>query len=406
MFLANRRITLFTFILAAVGYIVRNYDIEGLEALRVHSRVAVPMDEALEFPLQSLDRYVSTRQIPKVFPSTSPASATAPVPSGEEQMPQPRAPISRVSTETGDDELASGLTAAEIMAVWQDGQSRQTTVGTTAVPALPMTANSPARTIRIASFNLQVFGSLKRSKPHVMAMVVQLIRPFDVVALQEIASNQDDLLPELCDRLNQSGRQFDYMIGPRVGRGTQRKQFAILFETSRIETDRYQLYTVDDPQDLVDCEPLVGWFRVKGFPPEQAFTFSLVNCQTEPHLAEQENRYLSDLIQAIEQDGRHEDDWILAGDFGASDTQLSHLAASGVRFALQGVPTNTRGSHMLDNLLFSNHATGEYTGRAGVVDFLRQHNLSIEQALEISDHLPVWAEFTSHEGGLPGRVAR
>jgi hypothetical protein len=36
---------------------------------------------------------------------------------------------------------------------------------------------------------------------------------------------------------------------------------------------------------------------------------------------------------------------------------------------------------------------------------MREHNLTMEQALEVSDHLPVWAEFSSTEGGLPGRIA-
>ena len=30
---------------------------------------------------------------------------------------------------------------------------------------------------------------------------------------------------------------------------------------------------------------------------------------------------------------------------------------------------------------------------------------NVEQALEISDHFPVWAEFSVYEGGQQGRVA-
>ena len=42
------------------------------------------------------------------------------------------------------------------------------------------------------------------------------------------------------------------------------EQFAFIFDTQRVETDRFQLYTIDDPEDLVTREPLVAWFRVKG----------------------------------------------------------------------------------------------------------------------------------------------
>ena len=60
---------------------------------------------------------------------------------------------------------------------------------------------------------------------------------------------------------------------------------------------------------------------------------------------------------------------------------------------------------MADNLLFDRLATVEFTGRADVVDLMRELNLSMQDALEISEHLPVWAQFSIYEGGYPARVA-
>ncbi len=42
---------------------------------------------------------------------------------------------------------------------------------------------------------------------------------------------------------------------------------------------------------------------------------------------------------------------------------------------------------------------------AGVLDVVREFNLTQEQALKVSDHLPIWAEFSVYEGGRPGTVA-
>jgi hypothetical protein len=69
------------------------------------------------------------------------------------------------------------------------------------------------------------------------------------------------------------------------------------------------------------------------------------------------------------------------------------------------MPTNTNGNVQWDNIIFDQNATREFAGRGGVYDFLREYNLSVQEALEISDHLPVWAEFSIFEGGVPGRVA-
>jgi hypothetical protein len=149
----------------------------------------------------------------------------------------------------------------------------------------------------------------------------------------------------------------------------------------------------------------VGWFRTIGPASQNAFTFSLVNVPLDPDLVQPELQALPNLLQAIAADGRGEDDIILAGDFSAAPAQLEFLSASGMRIVLDGVASNTRGTQLLDNFAFGVASTSEYTGRTGAYDFLRQFNLSLEQALAVSEHLPIWAEFSIIEGGRPGQVA-
>ena len=78
---------------------------------------------------------------------------------------------------------------------------------------------------------------------------------------------------------------------------------------------------------------------------------------------------------------------------------------SNVAWVISGVPTNTRGTKLYDNVVFDVQATSEFTGGAGVVNLMQDYKLTLEQALEISDHLPIWAEFDLYEGGQPGRLA-
>lgn len=257
-------------------------------------------------------------------------------------------------------------------------------------------------TVRIASFNLQSFGESKANKIAVMEIVARLVRNFDVVAVQDISARQRDILPRLIDRINQSDRRYDYCIGPRVGPPHQSMHFAFIFDTERIETDRYQLYTVDDPSDRLDYEPLVGWFRSRQANESEAFTFSLVNVLVSPSGGSREIQLLPDLIKSIRQDGRGEDDIIIAGDFGCGDSQMASLRNMGMLFALEGVATTISGDEMLDNIIFPSRATDEFTGRSGTVDFLRQYNLTPDQASQVSNHMPVWCEFFANEGGQPG----
>ncbi len=261
-------------------------------------------------------------------------------------------------------------------------------------------------TIRVASFNIQVFGTSKAAKPHVMDILARVVREFDVVAIQEIRAKDQDIVPNFVDLINSTGRQYDYVIGPRLGRTSSKEQYAFVYDLATIQVDRSQLYTVSDPDDLLHREPLVGWFRVRGAPPERAFTFSLVNIHTDPDETKTELNALGDVFRVVRDDGRQEDDVIILGDLNVDDRHLGTLGEiSGISWVISATPTNTRGTSQYDNFVFHGQSTREFTGRGGVYDFLRTYNLSMEEALEVSDHMPVWAEFSAYEGGQPGRIA-
>jgi endonuclease/exonuclease/phosphatase family metal-dependent hydrolase len=261
-------------------------------------------------------------------------------------------------------------------------------------------------TIRIGSFNIQVFGSHKLAKPGVMNLLADVARRFDILAIQEVRATTNDILPRFVDLVNSTGRHYDFIIGPRLGRTSSKEQYAYIFDTASIETDRSSAYTVEDPDDQLHREPFVGWFRVRGPRNNEAFTFTLVNVHTDPDDVSREVNALANAYRAIRDDGRQEDDTILLGDLNASDRKLGQLGAmSGMTPVISGTPTNTRGDRQYDNILFTMPATQEFTGRGGVFDLIREYNLTVAEALEVSDHLPIWAEFSIYEGGQPGRFA-
>jgi hypothetical protein len=115
---------------------------------------------------------------------------------------------------------------------------------------------------------------------------------------------------------------------------------------------------------------------------------------------------LDDVLRAVANDGRGEDDVILLGDLNADDHHFGELAMMPyLAWAISGRATNTLGDKLYDNILFDSRATTEYLGRSGAVDLMLEFKLNKKQALAISDHLPIWAEFSLREGNRPGRVA-
>ncbi len=285
----------------------------------------------------------------------------------------------------------------EDLRVYRRAASQSETIG----DLLPVTRQG--QTIRIGSFNAQVLGRSKSDKVVVMEIMARIVRQFDVLAIQEISAEDNNVLARLIERINSTGRRYDYVAGRALGRSDQKEQYAFFFDRESVEIDRNQLYTVEDPDQLLHRPPLVGFFRVRGPAAEEAFTFTLVNLRMDSAAAERERGFLDDVFRLVRDDGRKEDDVILLGDFQADDQQLGPLGEiPGMTVAISGTPTNTDQTRQLDNLIFDSTTTREFTGRSGTLNLMRQYNLSLQEALEVSDHLPVWAEFSIRENGEQG----
>lgn len=307
-----------------------------------------------------------------------------------------------------------------------DGQQqpKKTTSRTPAPKATPVSlpaqspaartvkTNSPAQppaqtgdTIKICSFNVQVFGTSKLKKPQAMDVLTKVVRRFDVVAIQEVRSTDDTVVPKFVEMINSDGSKYDFVIGPRLGRTNSKEQYAVLFNTARIELDRGSVYTVDDPQDLLHREPLVARFRVRGVPQQQAFTFNLVDIHTDPDETVTELDALGDVFVGVERKSGG-GDVILLGDLNVDEYHLGKLGQlPGIAHAITGTTTNTRRNKMYDNIVFNRQAAAKYTGRSGVLDLQNEFNMTEQAALEVSDHCPIWAEFSVHEGGAGSVVA-
>jgi deoxyribonuclease-1-like protein len=363
--------------LGAFGYLSQYYRIDGLQNLK----------------LKPLTRAARTAQSPSDFSAR--ANPFPPSDLAATNLPGSSLPATGVIgngplVTTHRSDIPLGTSLAPLPPVESDNQFAST---------------SNVGPIHVGSFHMRLLNNPidEASKAWETAAVV--CARFDVLAIQGILTKQQDALPQFIAAMNRSGRSFDYVIGPRVGPTGSTEQFAFVYDTARIETDRDQLYTVDDPQDLLQYEPLVAWFRVKGVPVESAFTFTLVSLRSDEVKSNEESALIPELARTILADGRQEDDIIFAGVFNASARQMDFLKTAGLHLAFENSPTTVRGDRMLDNIVFPATATIEYMGRSGVMDILREFNLSIGESEEISSHLPLWAEFNAVEGNQAGRIA-
>jgi hypothetical protein len=102
--------------------------------------------------------------------------------------------------------------------------------GNTALPV-----NRASDTIRIATFNIQVFGESKAQNAPVMDVLARIARNFDVIAVQEIRARNQDVVPYFVEQINAAGRHYDYVIGERLGRSDSKEQYAFIFDKQSVE---------------------------------------------------------------------------------------------------------------------------------------------------------------------------
>ncbi len=362
-------------------------------------------------------------------PPTAPRSASTSARDYESSTPEGTAPA-RVQPLMGQGRVAAlpaspptapptsaaaPMSRAAVASPPSSPASREPMTRATSAPAAPAmgpraVSNQPAaarqdETVSIATFNIQVFGTAKLDNPDVTDKLVEIIRQFDVVAIQEIRSKEDDILPRFVRLINSTGRQYDFVIGPRLGRTSSKEQYAFIYDAQRIEVNRPSVGTIEDPSDLLHREPLIARFRSRLVPPDRAFTFYLANIHTDPDEVETEVDVLADVFEVMQHTPSGEDDIILLGDFNTDHRRLGRLGERSNLFAVvEDTPTNARQNEAYDNILFDRQATSEFTGRWAVLDVQSWFRISREEMLSISDHLPVWATFSAWESTSPASM--
>lgn len=273
-------------------------------------------------------------------------------------------------------------------------------VNTTSSDTSTSSSSIPQRSatkILIGSFNLQRLGPSKLGDPWVMEKFAAIIQQFDVLALQEITSKDQRTLPALIELVNRTGGTYSYTISPRIGREASGyyEQYAYVFDTQRIRGGADYSYVVQDDRDVLHREPFVGRFQTVSPRP---FAFTLINIHTDPDEIKYELDVLADVYVNVRQFEYPEDDVLLLGDLNAAPDRHQKLGQiPGLVPLINGLPTNTRRNKTLDNILADSQMTREFSGRAGTIDLERMFGIELHDAERISDHLPIWAEFSIDE---------
>ena len=248
-------------------------------------------------------------------------------------------------------------------------------------------------TIRVAAFNIQVFGAKKAQHAAVMTVISRIVRQFDVTAVQEVRDESGRAADALLERLNRgSGAPWAMIVGPRLGRSESKEQYVIYYRPSVVAF--VDSFTVAN-RGRFERPPLVARFMAG------AFDFRLVVAHIKPGDAAREMAALARVALAVADS--NERDVILLGDFNAdcgyfNERDETHpLRARRFHWIIENdARTAVRSGCTYDRIVLFPETFGhEYVPNSGRV-FRYDSVFGIRRRLvrAVSDHFPVFAEFS------------
>lgn len=254
---------------------------------------------------------------------------------------------------------------------------------------------APPSTIKIASFNIQIFGKSKSNKPEVMDTLATIIRNYDIVSVQEIKDVSGETPVKFLSKINETDSSYAMVLSPRSGVQPDNKnyqeQYAYYYNFNTITSlDSGRLYD-DSTDDDFRREPFLAQFKAK----EGDFSFVLSSIHTRPNEAVEEIDALHDVVIWAKTQYQNEEDIITLGDFNAScnyasTAQLDELELRTDAYfwivpddADTNVSTSTDCAY--DRIVITNSTLANYALQWGI-----DRSFSSKS---VSDHYPVWAEF-------------
>ena len=254
------------------------------------------------------------------------------------------------------------------------------------------TVVSDGEDLRIGAFNIQVFGVTKASKPDVMLVLADIVRTYDIIAIQEIRDSSQTALPELVDLVNSDGSQYDYVVSERLGRTSSKEQYAYIYDTTTVAvTGTPETYPEPEGTDPFHRQPYISSFSAVG----GDYDVVLMVIHTDPDEATEEINALDDVLEYAQMSYPDEGDFVIMGDFNADGNYFDEDSSSDLDeyFWLidDSIDTTTKSTdYTYDRIVMTD--TSDIVGNHGVFRYDLEYGLSEEMTVAVSDHYPVYME--------------
>jgi deoxyribonuclease-1-like protein len=245
---------------------------------------------------------------------------------------------------------------------------------------------------KLLSWNLENFGKSKSDQE--IAFIANTIKDYDIIAIQEVVAGNGgaQAVARLADELNRKGTKWDYRISGHTSSSNYKtERYAFLWKTSSLKLKGKpwleQKYHLE-----IDREPYYATFEIKG----KNITIATFHAITKSKQPETEIKYFKLLPQEYPTLNL-----VFAGDFNCpqSHSVFSPLKKMGFAPILENQKTSLKTKQKGNECLASEYDNMFY--KTSSINYLKSDAIlfykkfiSLKEARKISDHIPIWFEFT------------
>jgi deoxyribonuclease-1-like protein len=245
---------------------------------------------------------------------------------------------------------------------------------------------------KIISWNLENFGRSKSSTE--LLFIANTLKDYDIIALQEVVAGFGgaQAVANLVQILNTKGAKWDYSTSnPTSSSAYKTERYAFIWKTSKAKL-KGEPWLEKKYHLEIDREPYFGTFEIG------KKTITLVNFHaiTKSKQPETEIKYFKFLPQEYPKLNL-----LFMGDFNCpqSHSVFNPLKKAGYTSIFQNQKTSLKQkcetnkclASEFDNMFYNTNVVDSIN--SGVIPFYKQFN-TLKEARKISDHIPIWFEFS------------
>lgn len=259
--------------------------------------------------------------------------------------------------------------------------------------------------VKIAAFNVQVFGKSKMEKSAFNKNIRNILKNFDMIFFQEIRDSSETAIYELLDLLNyrrKTTQRYEITVSPRLGSTSSKESYAYIYRKDKFELKEVHQY--GDRGKNFERPPYSAYFYIKLYGLD--YPIWLHGCHISPGEADHEigklydvYKYYTTTTKLSSRKKKHiKERSILLGDFNADCSYLSatKLEENKLYKAFDWIidedSTVATSDCSYDRFVVTHDDLNSLVKKTSVYRFDEKLKLSSSTSKIISDHYPIVME--------------